>query len=56
MPLTSSGHKVMSSLAKEYGAKKGKSVFYAMINKGVKGSSKWHKTKMTNHARIKALG
>ncbi len=28
-----SGEKVMSSMAKEYGAKKGKAVFYATANK-----------------------
>ena len=26
----------------EYGSKKGKSVFYASINKKKKGSDKWH--------------
>lgn len=43
MPLTLDGDKVMGSMQKEYGAKKGKSVFYASINKGKPGSSKWHK-------------
>lgn len=43
MPLTKAGKKVMSSMKKQYGAKKAKSVFYAMINKGAKGSSGWHK-------------
>jgi len=33
----------MSSMQSEYGAKKGKSVFYASINKGKPGSSKWHR-------------
>ena len=42
MPLTKSGKKVMSAMQSEYGAKKGKSVFYASINKGKAGSSKWH--------------
>jgi hypothetical protein len=42
MPLTSSGEKVLSSMTKEYGSKKGKSVFYASINKGKPGSKKWH--------------
>jgi uncharacterized protein (DUF2225 family) len=46
MPLTESGKRVLSAMTKEYGAKKGKSVFYASINKKKKGSSKWHgKTK-----------
>lgn len=33
----------MGSMMKQYGGKKGKSVFYASINKRKKGSSKWHK-------------
>lgn len=43
MPLTRSGHKVLRSMMKKYGKKKGKQVFYASINKHTKGSSKWHK-------------
>lgn len=42
MPVTKKGKKVLRNMEKEYGAKKGKSVFYASINKGKKGSSKWH--------------
>lgn len=42
MPLTKSGEKVLSSMKKKYGKKKGESVFYASINKGKKGSSGWH--------------
>lgn len=42
MPLTKNGKKVMENMQKEYGAKKGKSVFYASINKGKPGSKKWH--------------
>jgi hypothetical protein len=42
MPLTPEGEKVQASMQKEYGAKKGKSVFYASINKGKAGSSRWH--------------
>ena len=45
MPLTESGDKVMGNMTKEYGAKKGKQVFYASINKGKPGSKKWHKTR-----------
>ena len=41
MPLTASGQKVASAMTKEYGEKKGKAVFYASINKGKPGSSKW---------------
>lgn len=34
MPLTKKGSKIMKSMKKEYGAKKGKGVFYASKNKG----------------------
>lgn len=34
MPLTKKGNKIMQSMREEYGAKKGKSVFYASRNKG----------------------
>lgn len=41
MPLTPKGKKVMAAMTKEYGAKKGKSVFYAMENAGkLKGVEK----------------
>ena len=33
MPLTSKGKKMMSVMKKEYGAKKGESVFYATVRK-----------------------
>lgn len=42
MPLTASGTKVMTNMQRQYGAEKGKSVFYASINKGKPGASKWH--------------
>ena len=42
-PVTKSGSQVMSSMKKQYGAKKGKGVFYASIQKKKPGSSKWHK-------------
>jgi hypothetical protein len=42
MPLTSSGQKVLSSMKEQYGGDKGERVFYASINKGKPGSSKWH--------------
>ncbi len=42
MPLTDSGRAVKSSMQSRYGATKGKSVFYASINKGKPGSKKWH--------------
>jgi len=44
MPLTKKGKKIMSSMKKEYGAKKGESVFYATKNKGkIKGVEKKRK-------------
>jgi len=42
MPLTKKGEKIKRSMVKQYGTKKGKQVFYASINKGKAGSSKWH--------------
>lgn len=42
MPLSKSGKKVLGNMKKQYGSKKGKSVFYASMNKKKKGSSKWH--------------
>jgi len=39
MPLTAKGKKILKNMKKTYGAKKGKSVFYASINKGkIKGA------------------
>lgn len=41
MPLNKKGKKIMSAMKKEYGAKKGKSIFYASANKGtIKGVKK----------------
>jgi hypothetical protein len=41
MPLTTKGKKILKAVEKEYGKKKGKSVFYAMENKGkIKGVKK----------------
>ena len=42
MPLTATGKKVLASMRKKHGSKKGEEVFYASINKGKAGSSKWH--------------
>ena len=42
MPLTESGRKVLASMIKKHGDKKGTRVFYSSINKGVPGSDKWH--------------
>lgn len=39
MPLTEKGEKIIAKMKKHYGSKKGKSVFYASINKGkIKGA------------------
>ena len=41
MPLTKKGKKILSAMKKQYGAKKGKQVFYASQNKGtIKGTHK----------------
>lgn len=34
MPLTEKGRTILTAMKKEYGAKKGESVFYASANKG----------------------
>lgn len=34
MPLTAKGKEILGSMTKQYGEKKGKSVFYASINAG----------------------
>ena len=40
-PMTAKGEKIMSSMTKEYGVKKGKKVFYASASKGrIKGVHK----------------
>lgn len=35
MPLSKKGAKIMKAMQKEYGSKRGKSVFYASFNKGI---------------------
>jgi len=41
VPLTKKGEKILGSMKKEYGAKKGKEVFYKSQNKGtIKGTHK----------------
>jgi hypothetical protein len=41
MPLTSKGKEIMTSMVKQYGAKKAKAVFYASANSGkIKGVHK----------------
>ena len=42
MPLTATGKKVLARMRKKYGAKKGKQVMYASINKNKPGSAAWH--------------
>ena len=34
MPLTAKGKKVLAAMKKQYGAKRGKEIFYSSINKG----------------------
>jgi hypothetical protein len=41
VPLSKKGKKILKSMKKQYGKKKGKSVFYASANKGtIKGIEK----------------
>jgi hypothetical protein len=43
MPMTAKGQTIMTAMMKEYGKKKGKSVFYASANKGkIKGVDPKH--------------
>ena len=50
MPLTAKGEKIMSSMKKTYGVKKGKQVFYASQNKGtIKGA---HKSRKSNPLKM----
>ena len=53
MPITKSGRKVMTSMMEEYGSEKGKSVFYASINKKKKGSAKWHEKRKAIKRKLK---
>ena len=46
MPLSKKGEKIMKAMKKEYGSKRGKSIFYASFNKGViKGVKKGRQKK-----------
>jgi|TARA_R110002012_G_scaffold29605_2_gene91082 hypothetical protein len=47
MPLNKKGKKIMSSMKNTYGKKKGKTVFYASINKGKIKGVKSSKRKVT---------
>ena len=42
MPLTKTGKKVVHEMMKEYGSEKGKSIFYAKMNKDPEVTKKWH--------------
>ena len=42
MPLSKKGRKVMGSMKKEYGAKKGEKVFYATKNKYPERNADWY--------------
>lgn len=45
MPLTKKGKKIKAAMKKEYGEKKGESVFYASANKGtIKGVDRRRRT------------
>lgn len=49
MPLTKKGQKIMKSMKKSYGAKKGEKVFYASRNKGkISGVEKGSKKSADN--------
>ena len=48
MPLTEDGKKVLNTMVRKHGGKKGTLAFYASINKGVPGSDKWHDSKKTD--------
>ena len=41
MPITAMGQKVLSSMMAQYGAKKGRQIYWASQVKGKAGSSKW---------------
>lgn len=52
MPLTKKGTKILANMEKEYGAKKGKEVFYASINAGkIKGAHNPHPEVAEAHKR-----
>lgn len=52
MPLKKKGKKIMSAMKKEYGAKKGTSVFYASKNKGTIKGVEGGKRKATASAPV----
>lgn len=54
MPLNKKGKKIMKAMMKEYGAEKGKKVFYASENKGtIKGVTKKKGREMDGMSMLK---
>jgi hypothetical protein len=53
MPQTATGSTVMSKFVKEYGAKKGKSVFYAKANSSKKFASAMGESSVYNRGHPK---
>lgn len=57
MPLTSKGKDVMGAMMREYGSTKGKSVFYASMNKGkIKGVEGNRNSSDAEHNQMRASG
>lgn len=60
MPLTEKGQKIMSNMQRQYGAKKGKQVFYASKNKGtisgVEGSGSQRHSKLGKRPKMRGHG
>lgn len=53
MPKTKKGKKVFAALKKEYGAKKGESVYYALVNSGKLKGAEPAKKKKTKKGKKK---
>jgi len=56
MPMTPKGSKIMSAMMKQYGAKKGESVFYASKNKGTIKGVEGHSGAKKSIAVMNAIG
>lgn len=57
MPLTAKGKEILASMEKQYGAEKGKEVFYASANKGtITGVHDGEDNGMEFDAKLDALG
>lgn len=51
MPLTKKGNKILDAMMRQYGSKKGESVFYASANKGtISGVDPKHKKRKKHKA------